>query len=619
MAKNAPDNPNQNPPIEVVHDANSTAENNKSDAKQSGIQEKYEWVEDSSPNLIDSLVAPEFKPPFYARYHLLSILAALATIGWLAGSATYVFDSLGLEELSQLLPHELGGLAAGIVTPIALIWIVVAFFEKIKIYQAETQALRWHLQQLTYPADSAETHVGEITEALRAKIQALTNASEDASLRAAEASDLIKRQTLSLSIASEEAGIKADSAGDKLRQQAEDLVSASDRAIARAREAGNVLHHQSHDLINVSQQASARTLKSGVAEMSRLAEQSSERLEETSNAVRQRLDDLTASSDRAIAKLEGTADLVNVRDDQLSETARVATDTTLTAEKTMQQTAQTTSKAADQNLNKLKSISDALRRQTQDVSEASDRLSQKMGGSGAEMRQQLEDLTKTFNEALSGINAVGENVAKRADEAADVSNWAISSMETCGETTKRGTDDLTAASSKISKNVKEDSENVKQQTADLSKTSKQATEITDALKDLAKKSGHEDFLRRMALVSDGLQSVAIDINRIKETRITEDDWKRYNRGEKSVFLRKILGMHNRAKLNKINQLYRQDSNFREYVSRYLTQFDELIESARRSNQEGAFGTGFMTSDAGKVYMVLQSALARENGKDEPEA
>ena len=123
----------------------------------------------------------------------------------------------------------------------------------------------------------------------------------------------------------------------------------------------------------------------------------------------------------------------------------------------------------------------------------------------------------------------------------------------------------------------------------------------------------------MALVSEGLESVAIDINRIMETRITEDDWKRYNRGEKSVFLRKILGMRNRAKLAKINQLHRQDSNFREYVSRYLAQFDELIESAKRSGQEGALGAGFMTSDAGKVYMILQSALARENGGEEPEA
>jgi hypothetical protein len=69
-------------------------------------------------------------------------------------------------------------------------------------------------------------------------------------------------------------------------------------------------------------------------------------------------------------------------------------------------------------------------------------------------------------------------------------------------------------------------------------------------------------------------------------------------------------MRNKSKLAKINQLYRSDSSFREYVTRYLAEFDELIDSARLSGQEGVLGVGFMTSDAGKVYMVLQSALGR---------
>ena len=132
-------------------------------------------------------------------------------------------------------------------------------------------------------------------------------------------------------------------------------------------------------------------------------------------------------------------------------------------------------------------------------------------------------------------------------------------------------------------------------------------------KQLVTKSGHEDFLSRMTLISEGLESIAIDINRIMETRITEDDWKRYSRGDNSIFLRKILGMRNKARLAKISQLYRDDSNFRDYVTRYLAQFDELIESARRSGQEGVLGASFMTSDAGKVYMILQTALSRELG------
>jgi acetylornithine deacetylase/succinyl-diaminopimelate desuccinylase-like protein len=70
-------------------------------------------------------------------------------------------------------------------------------------------------------------------------------------------------------------------------------------------------------------------------------------------------------------------------------------------------------------------------------------------------------------------------------------------------------------------------------------------------------------------------------------------------------------MRNKAKLAKINQLYRDNTDFREYVARYLSQFGDLVESARRGGQEGVLGASFMTSDVGKVYMVLQSALGRE--------
>ena len=279
----------------------------------------------------------------------------------------------------------------------------------------------------------------------------------------------------------------------------------------------------------------------------------------------------------------------------------------------MKETAHSTGTAADNNMNKLKAISDALNKQTKDVSDASYRLSQNMGGAGAGLRKQLEDLTKTFNEALNGINVVGETVSRRAGEASVASSRAMDDMESWGLSIKKGTDELTAASGKLANDAKEVSNTVARQTTELSQTSKQAVEITNALKQLVTKSGHEDFLSRMALVSEGLESIAIDINRIMETRITEEDWKRYSRGDNSVFLRKILGMRNKARLAKINQLYRSDSDFRNYVTRYLAQFDELIESARRSGQEGVLGASFMTSDAGKVYMILQSALAREFG------
>src|SRR3989338_1965813 len=49
------------------------------------------------------------------------------TLVWLYFSVSVIGGSVGWEELAQLLPHELGGLFAGVATPIALLWMVIAF------------------------------------------------------------------------------------------------------------------------------------------------------------------------------------------------------------------------------------------------------------------------------------------------------------------------------------------------------------------------------------------------------------------------------------------------------------------------------------------------------------
>ena len=115
------------------------------------------------------LNAPEWRPPFYIRWRLLSLSALALSAAWLGLSAQYILAQIRPEDLTQLLPHELGGMAAGVLTPLALLWMVVAFYDRAKIYQSEARALRWHLQSITYPSREAEARVSEISDTLRAQ------------------------------------------------------------------------------------------------------------------------------------------------------------------------------------------------------------------------------------------------------------------------------------------------------------------------------------------------------------------------------------------------------------------------------------------------------------------
>ena len=138
-----------------------------------------------------------------------------------------------------------------------------------------------------------------------------------------------------------------------------------------------------------------------------------------------------------------------------------------------------------------------------------------------------------------------------------------------------------------------------------------ASELLAALKANAKEAGMDDFLRRATFISERLQSLAVDMSRLMETSISEEDWTRFNKGEKGIFVRKILGFREKTRLVSIKQRYQSDQEFRNYVSRYLDEFKSFLDEARKRDQQGVLSTIFLSSDMGKLYMVLTKALDRE--------
>ena len=101
------------------------------------------------------------------------------------------------------------------------------------------------------------------------------------------------------------------------------------------------------------------------------------------------------------------------------------------------------------------------------------------------------------------------------------------------------------------------------------------------------------------------------MNRVLETTISEEDWRLYNKGETGVFVRKMLGFRDKAKLNAVREKYQSDSEFRDYVRRYIKDFDEVLSQATNLQQGSLLRGTFLASDVGKVYIILTRALGRE--------
>ena len=149
------------------------------------------------------------------------------------------------------------------------------------------------------------------------------------------------------------------------------------------------------------------------------------------------------------------------------------------------------------------------------------------------------------------------------------------------------------------------------QTRDMREVVNEASVLVELLKERRGQAAVTDFMKQATFINERLGSLAVDMNRVLETTITEDELRRFNKGETGVFVRKMLGFREKAKLNIVRDKYQQDSEFRDYVTRYINDFDGLLNHSAKLDQDSMLRTTFLSSDVGKVYMLLSRALGRD--------
>jgi len=107
-----------------------------------------------------------------------------------------------------------------------------------------------------------------------------------------------------------------------------------------------------------------------------------------------------------------------------------------------------------------------------------------------------------------------------------------------------------------------------------------------------------------------LQAMAIDLDRYLEDDPPHELLRRYRAGERNVFARRLVTVLGREQTDRIGRKYREDGEFRETVDRYVQQFEALMEQTARSDRENVLVETYLTSQTGKVYIALASAIGR---------
>lgn len=123
-------------------------------------------------------------------------------------------------------------------------------------------------------------------------------------------------------------------------------------------------------------------------------------------------------------------------------------------------------------------------------------------------------------------------------------------------------------------------------------------------------AGDRDFQRASLHVIETLQALAIDLDRALEPSPPPELWQRYQAGERNVFARRLYNMAGRDLYDRIAQKYRKESEFRTHVDRFVASFEELLGAASARDRDNILVETYLTSDTGKVYLMLGQATGK---------
>ena len=146
------------------------------------------------------------------------------------------------------------------------------------------------------------------------------------------------------------------------------------------------------------------------------------------------------------------------------------------------------------------------------------------------------------------------------------------------------------------------------QLEELQDTSQKADSKISELEKRYKRIKVENFLKDAGYVVEKLETMAVDMNRIFTPDAEEELWKKYYAGDTAAFVRHLSRNMNKQQVLQIRSEFEKNLEFRDLVTRYMSDFEALIAEAKKNERSGVLMAVISGSDVGKLYYILARSL-----------
>lgn len=230
------------------------------------------------------------------------------------------------------------------------------------------------------------------------------------------------------------------------------------------------------------------------------------------------------------------------------------------------------------------------------------------------------DTQERLRAAISSLEAAANEAFGTLDSGADRSVGALA--ERLGGEVEKAfeavlTQESTDAIAHLQDSVKAASRAGRESTIQMRDQLSRVNDLTANLeqriaraRELAQEEVDNNFSRRMALITDGLNSAAIDIGSALSSEVSDTSWDAYLKGDRSIFTRRAVRLLDNAEAKEIADHYRDDTEFQRNVNRYIHDFEAMLRSMLSTRDGHAVSVTMLGSDMGKLYVALAQAIER---------
>lgn len=236
------------------------------------------------------------------------------------------------------------------------------------------------------------------------------------------------------------------------------------------------------------------------------------------------------------------------------------------------------------------------------IGQAADRAGGTLADAIASLRRGLEEAVSAIeNESPARINrvahALGEESASAIDKAmrtkvAEITGQLEQAVAHSSGVTREATGQLREQIAKVDELV-----------------GNLETRVTDARRQ-AEEQVDNDFARRAAIITESLNSNAIDIASVLSHDIADTAWAAYLRGDRGIFTRRAVSLLDASEAKAVQQVFERDDAFRANVSRYIHDFEAILRQVLSTRDGNALGVTLLSSDMGKLYVALAQGVER---------